>query len=1650
MIDILKILASKAKGFRLGATCVLGLGLVATDAVAGPYDATKTRPGTEITNTAILTYGVGISPDPVEMHHDLTVLPFDDNATLRLFREARPNEDSTPVFIPQDSEPLNLFETDRILAGTDLFAVLDHAGLNFDSGTIDRVEITTTDALSGDRETLTLIETSPDSGRFVAPFCTCATAATQGDEEIYTQPHSRIDVFYQDPWRPERELRDAVFVGPIDPFGILFDSRTGAPLSGVEVTIVDVSTGAPAQVFGADLKSSYPATLTTGSTVIDSTGVEYDLDPGQYRFPYVGPGTYRLEVVPPRGYVAPSEVPDSEIQSLAAAPFSLAAGSRLDAFEINPGSTLEMDVPLDGSALIEVQRLGSTDIAALGDALKFTVTASTPLRGGFPADILDTLPNGLTLVPGSVMINGVNGEDRTEIGPRGRNIVFDDVLIPDGGSARVTYVARIGVAAREGDVLTSSSTAEAHGFIANTAFHDLEIEPVFHTDRSILLGQVYANGCEASYQPDLDLSGIRLLIENGRYVETDEAGLFSFRNLTPGTHVVAIDPLSLPAGFKPVLCENSTRRAGRAGSIFVDASGGFAQQAFLHIAPAKGISLRSPRADEEVPTQARVHDLDQNWLDKTPMRTGVAFPKPGYLPRTQSLELAVLRKPGHSVEVTLNGATLEAVHRRPALPRSDGSGYLDIWNGAPLKHGINDVHVIIRGLRGEIVHQDHVEIGFNDEVRQLDYIRKDSQPSTDGHRQPYIVLRATDEEGIPLHPGMRVGLSISSPFAFAGKSPQDLETRRTMATVDPDGLIRLHLAPSRLSGTAQITALAGDTRVTTDVFISAAERPWVIVGLAEGTAAHRDIAQHMVAPGQRGIADLGPLRVDGRVALYAEGVIDGKWLTTLRYDSAIDEDNRDFFDIDPSAQYIVYGDSSVEGDAAQSRHALYLRLSSEQSDFLYGDFDTEIDEGLAEYNRRLTGAQVEWRGERLKTRAFIARTAQSFLSDSFEANGTSGPFDLEGEDILPFSERVRVETLHRTDRDRIKNEYTLRRGTDYDIDYRTGRIFLAEPLRARDSSLDPNILVVDYEIETPHDEGLIVGTRTEIAASDDLTLGLTAVHQDHIAGSDGAGQIAGVDFTQQITDELVGRAELAFSHQEASNSLAERAFGHAAEISLDWSHENSEASAYLRSQSSNFGIENQNQVSTHVISAGLSANLALSEQRREDEEGNVEILTRRAEIGGDLEHDIDRNDLTLSFKGLLHRDSSAATGFTSRGYGFELTHEDRSGAEAAATGLKAIGLSEWTSRDGRLSLSLGQELTLATTDHARTPDIGSLEASYAVNDRVTLKATNEIAWGDEVQADIMAFGAEISPWSGALLDFGTLYATDGATGAVIGHAGIDQDIALSDIWTLSGGVEHQARLDDDDDGPVALAGLSHERIGEGFTTFTLGFDRSGEDWKFSSGFEYRLGDVEDVRRIHALASSALRKDLDFGAKASFLEAENHETGEGEIENRVEASLAWRPLDARFALLDQLILRRESSIDADSFALTHSTFYTRELDGGHQVNLRHGIKYARQDFDGTSYDDVLNLVGAEYRHNLMEWFDIGTQASVLYSAATGTTRKSAGLSLGITPFENGWLSLGYNFAGFHDEDFSTLGYTDEGAYLQFRIKFDRETLSPLTP
>ena len=61
-----------------------------------------------------------------------------------------------------------------------------------------------------------------------------------------------------------------------------------------------------------------------------------------------------------------------------------------------------------------------------------------------------------------------------------------------------------------------------------------------------------------------------------------------------------------------------------------------------------------------------------------------------------------------------------------------------------------------------------------------------------------------------------------------------------------------------------------------------------------------------------------------------------------------------------------------------------------------------------------------------------------------------------------------------------------------------------------------------------------------------------------------------------------------------------------------------------------------------------------------------------------------------------------------------------------------------------------------------------------------------------------------------------------------------------------------------------------------------------------------------------------------------------------------------------------------------------------------------------------------------------------------SAVAARCLICSAVSTGYSVFKNAWISVGYNFSGFDDRDFSDANYTVQGPYLQFRFKFDDST------
>ena len=118
--------------------------------------------------------------------------------------------------------------------------------------------------------------------------------------------------------------------------------------SSINQALVDTVSGSPAVVFGDDGLSTFPATVTSGGTAVDSDGNSYNFPAGGFRFPFVAPGTYRLDVTPSTGWQAPSVEPTPNLQALPGGPFVIVEpGSRGEPFTLNPGPALHIDLPID-------------------------------------------------------------------------------------------------------------------------------------------------------------------------------------------------------------------------------------------------------------------------------------------------------------------------------------------------------------------------------------------------------------------------------------------------------------------------------------------------------------------------------------------------------------------------------------------------------------------------------------------------------------------------------------------------------------------------------------------------------------------------------------------------------------------------------------------------------------------------------------------------------------------------------------------------------------------------------------------------------------------------------------------------------------------------------------------------------------------------------------------------------------------------------------------------------------------------------------------------------------------------------------------------------------------------------------------------------
>jgi uncharacterized repeat protein (TIGR01451 family) len=493
--------------------------------------------------------------------------------------------------------------------GEPAFIRLVDSDQNVDYQAIDYAFVTVSDTTSGDSETIRLTETGLNTGVFAGYVLTGRGATVTDDCVLQSAARSSMQVAYTD---PADGADSAQFSASFDPVQRVFESASGEVVSGVSVEIVDALSGLSATVYGNDGVSSFPSSVVSGSTVTDSSGVSYSFGPGEYRFPVVPDGDYRLVVTTPAEFVAPSVVDPAELQNLPGAPFELGAGSFGTTFSKSGGLSVSFDIPVDPRAeALFLQKRTLTTIAAPGDFVRYELVLENASATGRAdsIEITDQLPPGVRFVEGSVTINGAAAADPM-LGSNLDTLLFTIDQLGVSESISIFYVVEI-IGGKRNQELTNRAMALAGGgLISNEASASIRLTEDLFRFTGTIIGRVLEGDCsQDSFREEQGVPNIRIYLEDGTYAVSDEGGRFHFEGIKPGTHVAQMDTFSVPDYFDVIRCTDATGFAGRADSQFVKLTRGGLMRADFYLkrkpAPEGRIDIELQSRDAEEQDQVR-------------------------------------------------------------------------------------------------------------------------------------------------------------------------------------------------------------------------------------------------------------------------------------------------------------------------------------------------------------------------------------------------------------------------------------------------------------------------------------------------------------------------------------------------------------------------------------------------------------------------------------------------------------------------------------------------------------------------------------------------------------------------------------------------------------------------------------------------------------------------------------------------------------------------------------------------------------------------------------------------------------------------------------------------------------------------------------
>ncbi|MBU6266305.1 MAG: DUF11 domain-containing protein [Sphingomonadales bacterium] len=1648
--------------------------------------------GTTISNTANAHWtfqGVESSTSSNTVAFALTIPPVTLNtfvqsptlANALAFAPSRCGNALLPVpGINGNTAVASLEQSTKLYIGDTFYFRLVAAQANKDPNAVEAIttELVTT---SGDRETITIYETGPNTGVFIGAMPTtaippdpvagdCRLSVASGDEiSIHCLVDGRVT-----------PIAVATLDVLADPYGFVFDSEDGTAIDGATVRIVDAQTGAPAQVFALDGVTAWPNTIVTGQPITDGAGVVYKLNSGEYRFPLVRNGNYRLVVEPPQPYKAPSTADPAGMAGLKRHDGNavlVSAPSFGAAFAVTTPDPIHIDIPVDRPPVaVSVVKSVSRPSAQPGDLLGYAITVRNidPIHVKRDVVVVDAPSPALRLRADSVRVDGISHPEVITIAPDGRGLTARLGNLAPGQSRTVTYAMTVRADAPAGQALNKAAATDARG-LTGYGSAVVKIEPDGLTARMTLIGRVTAGGCSTT-EAHPGVPGIRVMLEDGSFAVTDGDGRYHFDGVTPGDHVVQAMQATLPDGAEFARCHGSVRQAGSAISRFVSGQGGSLAVADFHVKgwnPAPKAPAAKDGSTPGVASDREAAGGETDWLALGNGPNAFLFPGVDHNPRAPALRVVIRHRPDQKIDLSIDGKPVDKVSYDGLKVAADRTYAVSIWRGLPLERETSHLVAVVRNANGSQAERLERDVHFNQTPAQIEIVRERTRLVADGRTRPVLALRILDRNGRPVHAGISGELTLGQPY----ESAEALDAMQSRAlsglgraaphwvVKGDDGIALVELAPTMVSGRLALDFTFGDRdqqrHQSLEAWVVPGDLKWTLVGLAEGAVGSRDLADIMEKTG-RFDSDLGR---HARVAFYAKGRVLGSLLTAA-YDSAKQKDDQRLLGaIDPRAYYTVYADGATRRFDSASREKYYIRIEARKFSAMFGDYETGFTQTqLARYQRTLTGVQAEGNFGRLHVQGFGAKVSSTHRRVEFQGAGLSGPYALGATTILANSETVTLQVRDRFRSEVIVSTTPLSRFVDYDVDLLTGAITFKRPILSRDADLNPQFIVVEFDTDPALGNGgaLNGGLRADwTSANGKLRVGTTAISEK---GDTARTSVQAIDLRARPSANTEIRAEASVSETAgvAATAWLVEAEHHDRRLDL---------LAYARSVEQGFGTGSVSGAEAGRRKLGMTARYR---------------VTEALSFSGSSWYDDSLTDAT-------HREAVQVKGeyrtqATTLRLGVSTILDHLATGDANSTVIDAGATRRLL--NNRLELEAATSFGIGGTDAIDLPARHSLTARYSLTPTVKLTGTYEIATGNAIRARTGRVGLELQPWHGAraMAGFGK---QDIAEYGARSYAafGLAQTLDVGKSVTLDATVDANKVLGGFDLAKVVNAAQpassggqlnGNGQLAENFTAVTLGGTWRRERWTVTARGEWRDGELAARKGLTVGAIRQLGEGKVLGAGLAITDAQG---ADGSLSKTTTGAIAYasRPGYSSFAYLTKLEYRADriaaataqpgaaltagvagtatsvfsaGNVNANSRRLIASFSgnwsprgHLKNQDGDEELTQRTEIgvfaalRHNFDKYDGYTLAGTTLLGGIDAHIRLGDRFEIGGVASIRTNLTDHTTQFSVGPAIGFSPSRDVAFTLGYNIAGYRDRDFAAAQSTTKGVFASLKAKFD---------